>query len=351
VLDLAARLAEASDPDEFADVATRGLYRLVPCDFASYNELNVERGRTVLFTEPREALRPDAEEAFARNLAQHPIAVFYAEHGGGPALRMSDFLTLRQFRRTELYDELFVPVEGNYVLAVPLPVPRGIVVGFGLVRKAPDFTDRDRSVLDLLRPHLASSYERSLLRASLGAIDDAAARGDCRLLVLDRSGGLLYVTPSAAEALRRYFGPPAGDGLPDLLEAWLRRGCTGRLSVTQNGSRLSADPVGGRPAALLLQETPLRPPVEAMRALGLTRRQAEVLALVADGRRNDEIAHALSVSPRTVKKHLESIYATLGVHTRTAAAAAAHAASWLAPAAHSAGVRSTERQDATRGAT
>jgi DNA-binding NarL/FixJ family response regulator len=48
-----------------------------------------------------------------------------------------------------------------------------------------------------------------------------------------------------------------------------------------------------------------------------------VLVLVADGRSNEEIAGLLTVSTRTVKKHLESIYGKLGVHTRTAAAAAA----------------------------
>jgi DNA-binding CsgD family transcriptional regulator len=44
-----------------------------------------------------------------------------------------------------------------------------------------------------------------------------------------------------------------------------------------------------------------------------------VLALVADGRTNAEVGRALCVSPRTVKKHLESVDEKLGVHTRTAA--------------------------------
>jgi DNA-binding NarL/FixJ family response regulator len=53
----------------------------------------------------------------------------------------------------------------------------------------------------------------------------------------------------------------------------------------------------------------------------LTARELEILSLVAEGRTNAEIAERLWVSFGTVKKHLENVYAKLGVHTRTAAAA------------------------------
>ncbi|MCD2195208.1 helix-turn-helix transcriptional regulator [Actinomycetospora endophytica] len=53
----------------------------------------------------------------------------------------------------------------------------------------------------------------------------------------------------------------------------------------------------------------------------LTDREIEVLHLVALGRTNVAIAHALDRSPRTVAKHLERIYRKLGVHNRAAAVA------------------------------
>jgi DNA-binding CsgD family transcriptional regulator len=52
---------------------------------------------------------------------------------------------------------------------------------------------------------------------------------------------------------------------------------------------------------------------------GLTRREREVLRLLVDGLPNREIADALSISPRTVGKHIEGILAKLGVESRTAA--------------------------------
>ena len=53
----------------------------------------------------------------------------------------------------------------------------------------------------------------------------------------------------------------------------------------------------------------------------LTRREWEVLHLVAAGHRNAEIAARLYVSVTTVNMHLRNIYGKLGVHTRAAALA------------------------------
>jgi DNA-binding CsgD family transcriptional regulator len=57
----------------------------------------------------------------------------------------------------------------------------------------------------------------------------------------------------------------------------------------------------------------------------LSERERAVLALVAEGKTNGEVAAVLCVSPRTVGKHLEHVFEKLDVHTRTAAAAV-----WLA---------------------
>ncbi len=53
----------------------------------------------------------------------------------------------------------------------------------------------------------------------------------------------------------------------------------------------------------------------------LTPRQQEVTAFVARGATNAQIAHRLQISEKTVAKHLEHVYETLGVGNRTAAAA------------------------------
>ncbi|MBT2454620.1 response regulator transcription factor [Streptomyces sp. ISL-86] len=72
------------------------------------------------------------------------------------------------------------------------------------------------------------------------------------------------------------------------------------------------------PAVALRLMDRMRTPAEA-----LTKRELEVLQLVADGLSNQQISKKLFLSQATVKSHLVHIYAKLGVESRTSAVAAA----------------------------
>jgi DNA-binding NarL/FixJ family response regulator len=58
----------------------------------------------------------------------------------------------------------------------------------------------------------------------------------------------------------------------------------------------------------------------------LTAREQEVLALLADGMTNSQLAEVLFISERTANRHVSNIFTKLGVHNRTQAARAAVAA-------------------------
>ena len=55
------------------------------------------------------------------------------------------------------------------------------------------------------------------------------------------------------------------------------------------------------------------------RPLGLSVREAEIMSLIADGRSNGEIAAQLVLAEKTVKNHVNRIYAKLGAESRAAA--------------------------------
>jgi DNA-binding CsgD family transcriptional regulator len=113
--------------------------------------------------------------------------------------------------------------------------------------------------------------------------------------------------------LRRHFGKNGAE-LPEPVASWLkerRRMSAGEPLRVDVGDRLLV--VEFVDGALLLEERGRIP--------RLTRREREILNLVAEGKTNVEIAEELWVSPSTVRKHLENVYGKLGVHTRTAAAA------------------------------
>jgi DNA-binding response OmpR family regulator len=63
----------------------------------------------------------------------------------------------------------------------------------------------------------------------------------------------------------------------------------------------------------------------------LTRRELEVLRLLAEGRRQPEIARELVISQKTVGTHIEHIFGKLGVHSRAEAVAVAYRNRLIAP--------------------
>ena len=65
----------------------------------------------------------------------------------------------------------------------------------------------------------------------------------------------------------------------------------------------------------------LAPPSRGQLPAGLTEREAEVLRLVATGMSNSSIAASLTLSEKTVSRHLSNIFSKIGVSSRTAAAA------------------------------
>ncbi len=148
-------------------------------------------------------------------------------------------------------------------------------------------------------------------------------------------GKLIWQTPLARELLMRYYGTTAPQ-TPEPVLDWLRRHLADaerqieppRLTVEQGPRRLTfrlhqqtGDSDSGGDWLIVMREISDAAVVEAISlSFKLTAREAEVLYWVVKGKVNRDIGDILGASPATVKKHLERVYAKLGVETRTAAA-------------------------------
>lgn len=75
----------------------------------------------------------------------------------------------------------------------------------------------------------------------------------------------------------------------------------------------------------------------AIRALGLTPRECEILELLASGRSNKELARSLGISPNTVKTHVARLYEKLGVDRRIRAVEEARSLALIPRGDHSIG--------------
>jgi DNA-binding CsgD family transcriptional regulator len=158
------------------------------------------------------------------------------------------------------------------------------------------------------------------------------------VLVADGRGRIDMATPSAQVLLKAGLG---ADGRTDRLAPWLvealeRRRESGAAATEPLVVRTDADdplvirvlagPDGPRTDLLVFEGHMGGLSLVALEALGLRRREAEALRWLALGRRGPDIARAMGISPRTVDKHLQNVYAKLGVHSASQAAATAWAA-------------------------
>jgi DNA-binding CsgD family transcriptional regulator len=145
----------------------------------------------------------------------------------------------------------------------------------------------------------------------------------------------MWATPQAHKLLSDHLGADGEDlVLPEPLRQWLEAAQRSKsASKTQptaalpGNAQLRLHYMGNAgPNEFLLRlakDTGSDLPAEFSSEFGLTTREREVLSWLSKGKTNRDIAQILGLSPRTVDKHLEQIYAKLGVENRTAAAAIA----------------------------
>lgn len=166
VLQATAQAAEFRDLPEFRAGAIALIRELVPCESASYNEVRPGAGAIVV-ADPAGELTAESQETFGRLAGENPLVVHYIHTGDGRPVRFSDFLSLRELHRLDLYDQLYRPLGVEHQIAFVLPSPPGELVGIALNRGRRDFDGEEAAMLDLMRRPLRACYERLVEREQL----------------------------------------------------------------------------------------------------------------------------------------------------------------------------------------
>ena len=186
-------------------------------------------------------------------------------------------------------------------------------------------------LLARIRVHLANARMAHSARTALDAFGKF-------LLAASHTGRVLWYTPQAAKLLGDAFSNFDREDyvLPQDVQAWLHQ-----CAAAQRGAEPVSFNLKARNSSLgmrLIYIAQIGPDEYLLRLLQgeidddrtllkqkltVTEREAEVLLWIARGKSNRDIAEILDLSPRTVNKHLEQIYAKLGVENRASAAALA----------------------------
>jgi DNA-binding CsgD family transcriptional regulator len=280
---------------------------------------------------------PVACAAVERRWREHPLLARHLARPVREVIKVTDFLSDRQWRRRAVYRDGYRRMGLTYEMTVALAwAPEGTTC-VALHRADRDFAERDRELLARVAPHARAAHERIAATAAGERVRALLERGLSdhgeQPVVVGHDDAIVAATPGAAELLATWFPATRRGRLPDAIAEWraARRGAPrpGVFARHDGGRRLTLRLVAGETEDLLLVcEPPDAPPdPDALRrALPVTRRQAEVLTLLAAGRTNAQIAHDLAISAHTVGRHVEAIYRGLGVRTRAAATAAAFGA-------------------------
>jgi DNA-binding CsgD family transcriptional regulator len=253
---------------------------------------------------------------------------------------MADEMVGTSHRRSTLYNEVFVPYRLNNFLAVNTLVPHGEArLGLGYRHDSPEpFADSAVMLLTAFVPALKAGVEAlTRLDAHRTALDNLHEP----LLIVDENGRELHrnrtltrlLDPDAerervlgeARFLARRLGtlgfPVPGfqnqtPFAPGIREVHTQHGHY-RLRGTVVAPGLFAASGVVMIAVETRQAAPALPPPETLRArYGLTRREAEVALLLAEGLSNDEIADRLFISTHTARHHTENVLAKLALPSR-----------------------------------
>lgn len=335
VLELVDAVSSATTVDEYARVTMTGLYDLITCIDASYNEMVPSEGRIAWSAVPDQGSKMgEFAPIFEKLMRQNPLVKHFEDTGDTRAMMWADFMTLEQIQQTPLFQQMFRPLGITSQMAVTLPTPPGIVVGFAVNSGPRGFDERDRAILNTLRPHLAHAYRAIQLRDELSATRTALrARGWTGALA--DGDGIVHAVTENAGLLQSETGVELSEGepLPDVLMPHFRSGIDSyrpsEPAVLSRATRLS-DEAGGvagwhvpGPVAphVVIVQTQVDAAARRLRDAGLTGRQVEVALHLSEGGTNAAIAKRLGIAEGTLRKHLERIYRALDVTDRATAIA------------------------------
>jgi DNA-binding response OmpR family regulator/DNA-binding CsgD family transcriptional regulator len=184
---------------------------------------------------------------------------------------------------------------------------------------------KPKEVLARMGVHMQGARQARQTRNALDAF------GYASITVRASDGKLMWQTPLARELLMAYYGTSAPEAPQPVID-WLRRHLKDaeqqieppRLTAELGARRLTFrlhQQTGDDDWLIVMREVSDTAIIEAMSlSFKLTAREAEVLYWVVKGKINRDIADIIGSSPATVKKHLERVFAKLGVETRTSAA-------------------------------
>jgi|GEM_PF-7115418 len=311
----------------------RVLAKLVAADSMAYEELNPALNQMIGFCIPDEARPMKLLKMFQEvYLPTHPTFQGYVRQKVIEPRSLADYLPRSQFVNSGLYKDYYKPAGVEDQLAVYLPAPDPILIAVAFNRTRWRFSEREKAMLDLVKPHLMQAYWNSKIVTDLANSKVAAGSmkaGNLGLLSVGEKCEIRWCTTFASIALAECFPDwkrnPAK--LPEKLAAFVRAhraalaGNPDELAHTlrvpgADGRNVAMQFIRGPATAeyLIAIKREYSEPAEV--TVNLSPRQAQVLDRLLAGQSVKQIASALSLRLLTVQTYVRDLYRRMGVSGR-----------------------------------
>ena len=277
---------------------------LVPGDIAVITVTTEDLSfRTYATDEALATRRNGAVDLWARCVVdrEHPVINHHTETDDRRAVMVSDFVNQVTLRRTTLFDYFWRPFAIQRAMGARVETRTGSV-DLASYRSGPDFSERDRMMLNALTEHARRLLQRSdagelatACRAHFGLTNREAEilAWAIRGWTVGAIASLLVLSPATVKA--------------HLHNIYRKTGWQSRAVATAEVYRMTGLDKGAA-------ETHGRSP-------SLTPREQDAMRAVARGWTNAQIAAGLRVSLETAKTHLRHAYRKLGARNRPDAVA------------------------------
>ena len=215
--------------DEFTTHLVTTLPSITEGEFTSYNEIHPEAGTSAFKTDLTPFFRDSAHYAdvLTRHAKTHPILVHMQQTKDGQPVMMSDFLPMRQFRETDLYNEFYRPLQIPHIIGFALAIDNHHSVTIARHRDGREFSEKTRTTLNTIRSHVLQGFRNAMaithMQDQLAGLNRAMENARQALLAVTPGGWIKWATPSAYARMREYgFRVRNGsDWLPSRLREWM----------------------------------------------------------------------------------------------------------------------------------
>jgi DNA-binding NarL/FixJ family response regulator len=141
------------------------LHRIVPSDWISINEIGSSPNDVYVVVRP--ALPKRMHKTFAKHAHENPLIARFARTGDTRPYRFSDVISRRELHALALYQECYAELGLEHQIAFIIKVSETSHVAIALSRKARNYTNTERTLLDRARPYLIQIYHNAIAHTAL----------------------------------------------------------------------------------------------------------------------------------------------------------------------------------------